>query len=170
MGTLHDKLKYLAEAVNDIQLAINEKKVKVDSKVPLGDYGDKIRAIQTGNLWADYVTIEAFPSFTVDDLVAKDVKDITDDVILGTVDGFNSQDCISIEVANVPFTEKDLIAKDIEDVTDNVIVGDVNGLNSKDYITVTSANFAFTVDDLVAKDVSDETDNMTIIEKQYTNI
>ena len=117
MGTLHDKLKYLAEAVNDIQLAINEKKVKVDSKVPLGDYGDKIRAIQTGNLWADYVTIEAFPSFTVDDLVAKDVKDITDDVILGTVDGFNSQDCISIEVANVPFTEKDLIAKDIEDVT-----------------------------------------------------
>ena len=122
MGTLHDKLKYLAEAVNDIQLAINEKKVKVDSKVPLGDYGDKIRAIQTGNLWADYVTIEAFPSFTVDDLVAKDIEDVTDNVIVGDVNGLNSKDYITVTSANFAFTVNDLLTKDVSDITDNITI------------------------------------------------
>lgn len=47
MGTIIDKLTYTKLAVDDIQAAINEKKVQCEDTVPLNEYGDKIRAIKT---------------------------------------------------------------------------------------------------------------------------
>lgn len=47
MGTIIDKLEYTKLAVDDIQAAINEKKVQCEDTVPLKEYGDKIRAIKT---------------------------------------------------------------------------------------------------------------------------
>lgn len=47
MGTLVEKLEYTKLAVDDIQAAINEKKVQCEDTVPLKEYGDKIRAIKT---------------------------------------------------------------------------------------------------------------------------
>ena len=49
MGTIAEKLAYLSDAVDDIQDAINEKGVTVDDTVVLGNYGNKIRAIQSGS-------------------------------------------------------------------------------------------------------------------------
>lgn len=47
MSTLVEKLEYTKLAVDDIQAAINEKKVQCEDTVPLKEYGDKIRAIKT---------------------------------------------------------------------------------------------------------------------------
>ena len=47
MGTIIEKLEYTKLAVDDIQAAINEKKVQCEDTVPLKEYGDKIRAIKT---------------------------------------------------------------------------------------------------------------------------
>lgn len=49
MGTIVEKLTYLSDAVDDIQAAINEKGVEVSDTLPLGTYGDKIRAITSGS-------------------------------------------------------------------------------------------------------------------------
>lgn len=121
MGTLWNKIDYLLVAIDDIQAAINEKKVEVDSTVPLGKYGDKIREIQTGGMWADYITMEAFPSFTEEDIVVKDISDVTEDVILGNIEGLKSRDYITMS-SNWAFTEDDLIACPVEDVTDTMTI------------------------------------------------
>lgn len=121
MGTIFDKLKYLSEAVNDIQAAINEKKIEVDSTVPLEKYGDKIREIQTGGMWADYITMEAFPAFTEEDIVVKDVSDVTDSVIVGNMEGLKSRDYTTV-TAVPAFTEDDIVAKDVEDITDTMVI------------------------------------------------
>lgn len=47
MGTIIEKLEYTKLAVDDIQAAINEKKVQCEDTVPLKEYGNKIRAIKT---------------------------------------------------------------------------------------------------------------------------
>ena len=48
MGTTADKLRYMANAVDDIQDAIIEKGVEVKDTDALGTYGDKIRSIEGG--------------------------------------------------------------------------------------------------------------------------
>ena len=47
MGTVADKLRYTLNAVNDIQAAIEEKKISITDTTPLKSYGDKIREIRT---------------------------------------------------------------------------------------------------------------------------
>lgn len=81
MGTIADKLSYLNNAVDDIQQAIIEKGVAVDSSVPLADYGAKIRDIETGGgdgWFGDYRPFE-MTDFTIaeDDIVTADVVDIS---------------------------------------------------------------------------------------------
>lgn len=119
--TLWDKINLLLSSLNDIQAAINEKKVEVDSTVPLSKYGDKIREIQTDSGWKDYITMEAYPAFTEDDLVVCDMEDVTDDVILGNIEGLKSRDYITA-TATWAFTEEDLVAKDMEDVTETMTI------------------------------------------------
>jgi len=84
MGTIADKLSYLNNAVDDIQQAIIEKGVAVDSSVPLADYGAKIREIETGGgdgWFGDYRSIDTADfAITEDDVVAADVADISDTI------------------------------------------------------------------------------------------
>lgn len=47
LGTVADKLRYTLNAVNDIQAAIEEKKISITDTTPLKSYGDKIREIRT---------------------------------------------------------------------------------------------------------------------------
>ena len=49
MGSIAEKLQYTYNAVDDIQLAINEMGVQTDDETPLGYYGDKIREIANVN-------------------------------------------------------------------------------------------------------------------------
>lgn len=84
MGTIAEKLGYLKDAVGDIQQAINDMGVVVDSSVPLEDYGMKIREIASGGAaswFGDYRTLEAAETvITEDDIVAVDVEDISDTI------------------------------------------------------------------------------------------
>ena len=121
MGTLWNKLNSLLTSIDDIQAAINEKKVKVDSTIPLGKYGDKIREIETGGMWADYITIKSFPSFTEKDLKAKIILDVSDSIKIGTMAGIKSRDYITIK-SFPSFTEKDLIVKELKDITDTMTI------------------------------------------------
>ncbi len=121
MGTIWNKIDSLLESIDDIQAAINEKKIEVDSTIPLSKYGDKIREIVTDSGWHDYITMEAFPAFTEENLVAKDMEDITDAVILGDIDGMYSRDYITMS-ATWAFTGEDLVAKDMEDITDTITI------------------------------------------------
>lgn len=102
MGNIVDKLKYLNNSVNDIQAAIQEKGIKVEDSDPLGSYGDKIREIQIGVVCMDiedvtdyvgngsyedinikdYNTLTAHIAFTEQDLICKDVEDITETIII----------------------------------------------------------------------------------------
>ena len=121
MGTLADKLSYLAASVDDIQAAINEKQIQVDSTIPLGKYGEKIREIQTGSLWADYISLEAFPAFSQEDLAAKELFDVTGKVIVGAEPGIKSRDYLTLSQSTA-FADKDLAAKDVADVTETMAV------------------------------------------------
>lgn len=121
MGTIFDKLNYLTIAVNDIQAAINEKKVEVDSTIPLAKYGDKIREIETGGMWADYITLESFPSFTETDLVPQEFTDVSDVVKIGSLDGLKSRDYITM-FSTTAFTETDLIAQEFTDASNTIVI------------------------------------------------
>lgn len=120
-GTIWNKLDALLASINDIQLAINEKKVEVDDTVPLRKYGEKIREIETGTGWADYITMEAFPAFTEEDLRVESVEDVTEAVILGEIEGENTRDYITMS-ATWAFTESDLVAKDVSDITSSMTI------------------------------------------------
>ena len=97
METIAEKLQYTSDAVDDIQAAINEKGVEVDDDIELGFYGDKIREINAYtdddiiikleevsditdqyNYDKDYYSVEPFTAFTLEDLIAETVEDITD--------------------------------------------------------------------------------------------
>lgn len=101
METIAEKLQYTSNAVNDIQTAINEKGVEIDNTIELGYYGDKIREIKVYtdddiiinlkkisditdqyNYDKVYFSIEAFTAFTEEDLVAKDIEDVTEEYSL----------------------------------------------------------------------------------------
>ena len=96
MATIAEKLQYTSDAVDDIQAAINEKGVEVDDDIELGLYGDKIREINAYtdddiiikleevsditdqyNYDKDYYSVESFTAFTLEDLIAETVEDIT---------------------------------------------------------------------------------------------
>lgn len=121
MGTIWDKIDNLHASLDDIQLAINEKKIEVDDTVPLRKYGDKIREIVTDSGWHDYITMEAFPAFTEEDLRVESVEDVTDAVILGEIEGENTRDYITMS-ATWAFTESDLVAKDMSNITSSITI------------------------------------------------
>ena len=87
MGSIADKLKYTSDAIDDIQLAINENHVECDNTVELGLYGDKIREIANtnGNNIKDFYSIEKFTSFSKNDLPTKNITDVHDLVITGNL-------------------------------------------------------------------------------------
>ena len=57
MGTIADKVRYTLNAVNDIQAAIEEKKISITDATPLKSYGDKIREVRTLDSLVIYVGI-----------------------------------------------------------------------------------------------------------------
>ena len=102
MGSLADKLKYLSNSIHNIQMAIHEKGIEIDNTTPLATYADKIREIQIGvvakniedvtdyvkagkykdlNI-VDYNPLSVSIAFTEENLVCKDIEDITDTIIM----------------------------------------------------------------------------------------
>jgi len=78
METIAEKLKYTSDAVDDIQVAINEKGVTVGNDIELGLYGNKIREISGGNSTInDFYTIEKVTAYSNSDIIAKDIEDVS---------------------------------------------------------------------------------------------
>lgn len=128
MGTLLEKLTYLSNAVNDIQAAINEKGVIIEDILQLREYGNKIREIKTGLPWADYSILNGYPSVLEEDLVVKDIQDVTDLALTGNIEGANIVDYITCS-AHPTFTEQDIVSKDVEDATDTIEIVENNYTN-----------------------------------------
>lgn len=128
MGTLSEKLTYLSNAVNDIQAAINEKDIIVDDTLPLREYGNKIREIKSALPWADYCVLNGYPSVLEEDLVVKDIQDVTDLAVTGNIEGADIVDYIACS-AHPCFTEQDIVCKDVEDATDTIEVAENNYTN-----------------------------------------
>lgn len=119
MGSIAEKLTYTSNAVDDIQLAINQMGVEVDKTIALGYYGDKIREIANanGNNIKDFYSIEKFESFSRLDIVSKDIEDVSDLITTGNLDNMDTLDCNTIDYFEA-FATSDITSKDIEDVSD----------------------------------------------------
>ena len=102
MGNISDKLKYLSDSVDDIQMAIGQKGIDIKDTDPLGTYGDMIRQIPVA-------------------AVVMDVEDVTDYVGIGVYEDLNIIDYGKM-TATFAYTEDDLICKDVEDVTDTITI------------------------------------------------
>lgn len=114
MGSIADKLSYLANAVDDIQLAITEKNVECDDDVELGLYGEKIRSIVTsdGLGISDFYDIEKVIGSTLSDVSVKSVEDIS---------GSHTYDSNYLYTISkiIGSTLGDIFVADVEDVTIN---------------------------------------------------
>ena len=88
MGSIAEKLQYTYNAVDDIQLAINEMGVQTDDETPLGYYGDKIREIANvngnniiGNInnvnTFDCITLDSFAAYNTSTLTSKTIEDVS---------------------------------------------------------------------------------------------
>lgn len=118
MGNIAQKLQYTCNAVDDIQLAINEMGVQTDDETPLGYYGDKIREIANvnGNNIKDFYELEKFEGFSKLDILPKDIKDVSALVIIGNIDNINTFDCITLD-SFTAYNTNALTSKTIEDVS-----------------------------------------------------
>jgi len=118
MGSIAEKLQYMSNAVNDIQLAINEMGVTADDKVELGYYGDKIREIANtnGNNIKDFYKIEKYEGFSKLDLLPKDIKEVSDLVIVGNIANADTFDCITFD-AFEPYNLNHIVTETVEDVS-----------------------------------------------------
>ena len=118
MGDIAQKLQYTCNAVDDIQLAINEMGVQTDDETPLGYYGDKIREIANvnGNNIKDFYELEKFEGFSKLDIFPKDIKDVNALVIIGNIDNINTFDCITLD-SFTAYNTSTLTSKTIEDVS-----------------------------------------------------
>ncbi|MCI8770320.1 MAG: hypothetical protein HFH73_04085 [Lachnospiraceae bacterium] len=119
MGSIAQKLQYMNNAVDDIQLAINEMGVETDDSTELGYYGDKIREIANtnGNNIKDFYHLEKFEGFSKLDLTSKNFIDISDLVIVGKIDDLDSLDCITLD-SFTAYNTSNITPKTIEDVSD----------------------------------------------------
>ena len=118
MGDIAQKLQYTCNAVDDIQLAINEMGVQTDDETPLGYYGDKIREIANvnGNNIKDFYEFEKYEGFSKLDILPKDIKDVSALVIIGNIDNVNTFDCITLD-SFAAYNTNTLTSKTIEDVS-----------------------------------------------------
>lgn len=118
MGDIAQKLQYTCNAVDDIQLAINEMGVQTDDETPLGYYGDKIREIANvnGNNIKDFYELEKYEGFSKLDILPKDIKDVSALVIIGNIDNINTFDCITLD-SLAAYNTNALTSKTIEDVS-----------------------------------------------------
>ena len=107
MGSIAEKLIYMSDAIDDIQLAINEMGVETDDTVELEYYGDKIRSIKTGAGSNDK---------NCDCFTQKDFNDVSDLVITGNIEEVNTFDCITLD-ALMAYDIENIILKTIEDVS-----------------------------------------------------
>lgn len=119
MGSIAEKLKYMSNAVDDIQLAITENHIECDDTVELGLYGEKIRQIKNsnGNSIKDFYPVEKFIAFTKNDLIVKDVKDVTYESINGQVGDVLFDEYYKV-TPYTAFSASDIVARTVEDVTD----------------------------------------------------
>lgn len=119
MGNIAQKLQYMNNAVDDIQLAINEMGVETDDKVELGYYGDKIREIANvnGNNIKDFYEIERFEGFSKLDMLSKDIKDVSELVVIGKIDNADTFDCIKLDAFGA-YDSESIASKTVEDVSD----------------------------------------------------
>lgn len=118
MGSIAEKLQYTYNAVDDIQLAINEMGVQTDDETPLGYYGDKIREIANvnGNNIKDFYELEKFEGFSKLDIFPRDAKDVSDLAIIGNINNVNTFDCITLD-SFAAYNTSTLTSKTIEDVS-----------------------------------------------------
>ncbi len=118
MGSIAEKLQYMYNAVEDIQLAINEMGVQTDDETPLGYYGDKIREIANvnGNNIKDFYELEKFEGFSKLDIFPRDTKDVSDLAIIGNINNVNTFDCITLD-SFAAYNTSTLTSKTIEDVS-----------------------------------------------------
>ncbi|MCI8379729.1 MAG: hypothetical protein HFH72_14670 [Lachnospiraceae bacterium] len=118
MGDIAQKLQYTCNAVDDIQLAINEMGVQTDDETPLGYYGDKIREIANvnGNNIKDFYEFEKYEGFSKLDIFPRDTKDVSDLAIIGNIDNINTFDCITLD-SFTAYNTSTLTSKTIEDVS-----------------------------------------------------
>ncbi len=118
MGSIAEKLQYTYNAVDDIQLAINEMGVQTDDETPLGYYGDKIREIANvnGNNIKDFYELEKFEGFSKLDIFPRDTKDVSDLAIIGNINNVNTFDCITLD-SFAAYSTNTLTSKTIEDVS-----------------------------------------------------
>ena len=118
MGSIAEKLQYMYNAVEDIQLAINEMEVQTDNTIELGYYGDKIREIANvnGNNIKDFYELEKFEGFSKLDILPRDIKDVSDLAIIGNIDNVNTFDCITLD-SFAAYNTNTLTSKTIEDVS-----------------------------------------------------
>lgn len=112
MGSIADKLQYLARAVGDIQDAINEKGISCEDSIALGYYGDKIRQIKTGyeSGITDFYELEGIYGISGNDFVAKEYVPYLVD--------YDTIDVYVLENV-VPDLTSYVKVCDIEDVTEN---------------------------------------------------
>lgn len=128
MGTLLEKLTYLSNAVNDIQAAIAEKDIAIDNTVPLEEYGNKIREIKGAIAWADYIAINGYESIGEEDLIAKDIEDVTDLALTDSIEGVDIK-AYNTYSAHSVFTEEELVSKEFEDATESMEIRENNYTN-----------------------------------------
>lgn len=120
MGSIAEKLTYTINAVDDIQLAIEQMGVGIDDAVELGYYGDKIREIANvnGNNIKDFYVLEKLEGISRMDIMPKTISDASDLVITGNLDNLDTLDCLTLGSFEA-FAPKDISAKDIEDISSN---------------------------------------------------
>lgn len=119
MGSIAEKLQYMCNAVDDIQLAITENHIECDDTVELGLYGEKIRQIKNsnGNSIKDFYPMEKFTAYTGNDLVIKTVEDVTEQTINGQVGDVIFDEYYKVTPCTA-FSADSLVAKTVEDVSD----------------------------------------------------
>ena len=119
MGNIAQKLQYMCNAVDDIQLAISEMGVQADNETELGYYGDKIREIANvnGNNIKDFYEIEKFEGFSKLDMLPKNIKDVSDLAIIGNIDNADTFDCITLNSYEA-YNLESITPKTVEDVSD----------------------------------------------------
>ncbi len=120
MGSIAEKLTYTINAVDDIQLAIEQMGVGIDDAVELGYYGDKIREIANvnGNNIKDFYVLEKFEGISRMDIMPKTINDVSDLVITGNLDNLDTLDCLTFGSFEA-FPSTSISAKDIEDISSN---------------------------------------------------
>lgn len=118
MGSITEKLMYTLSSVDDIQTAINECKVECGDDIALEYYGDKIREIKNadGNNVKDFYVLEKVTGWTQNDILVKDIEDVTESLIVGSNGDLTSREYYAL-IGVTGFNEQNIIALPVTDVS-----------------------------------------------------